>query len=314
MSDYGNENREELYSVRVRAGKRTYFFDVKETRGKYLYMTITESKRNFDHDGNVHYQKHKLFLYREDFEKFEDGFIDATDKIKELTPNIPIISEETVDLKIKNTSKIFWLIDPIDGTKEYIAGKDEYTINAALVINKVPVLGLVGAPKKNRLFFSYSPGESYLIEKNKTKTEIKVEKNTATSKRTADPTNNKTDFKLTFGEINKELKRGKVKIDRRLDLHGYTLKEANDKFKDEVIKNYNKNKRCMLVITGKGVLNKSNRKEEDTPKLYYGKIKNSILNWIHDIEIKNLILTYQDAGIEHGGDGAIFIYLRKRKT
>ena len=47
-------------------------------------MTITESKRNFDNDGNVHYQKHKLFLYREDFEKFEDGCIDATDKIKEL--------------------------------------------------------------------------------------------------------------------------------------------------------------------------------------------------------------------------------------
>ena len=90
-------------------------------------------------------------------------------RISELTPNIPVISEETVDLKIKNTSKIFWLIDPIDGTKEYIAGKDEYTVNAALVINKVPVLGLVGAPKKNRLFFSYSPGESYLIEKNKTK-------------------------------------------------------------------------------------------------------------------------------------------------
>ena len=84
MSDYENENREELYSVRVRAGKRTYFFDVKETRGKDLYMTITESKRNFDNDGNIHYQKHKLFLYREDFEKFEDGFIDATDKIKEL--------------------------------------------------------------------------------------------------------------------------------------------------------------------------------------------------------------------------------------
>ena len=84
MTEYENENREELYSVRVRAGKRTYFFDVKETRGKDLYMTITESKRNFDNDGNVHYQKHKLFLYREDFEKFEDGFIDATDKIKEL--------------------------------------------------------------------------------------------------------------------------------------------------------------------------------------------------------------------------------------
>ena len=92
-----------------------------------------------------------------------------TKKILELTPNIPIISEETVDINIKNTSKIFWLIDPIDGTKEYIAGKDEYTLNAALVINTVPVLGVVGVPKKNRLFFSYSPGESYLIENSITK-------------------------------------------------------------------------------------------------------------------------------------------------
>ncbi len=112
MSDYENENREELYSVRVRAGKRTYFFDVKETRGKDLYMTITESKRNFDNDGNVHYQKHKLFLYREDFEKFEDGFIDATDKIKELMATgeyrDPIAernaSEESSEAKSEKTS------------------------------------------------------------------------------------------------------------------------------------------------------------------------------------------------------------------
>jgi 3'(2'), 5'-bisphosphate nucleotidase len=89
-----------------------------------------------------------------------------TKRILKLTPNIPIVSEETVNLDIKNKSKIFWLIDPIDGTKEYIAGKDEYTLNAALVINTVPVLGLVGVPKKNRLFYSYSPGESYLIENN----------------------------------------------------------------------------------------------------------------------------------------------------
>ena len=73
-------------------------------------------------------------------------------KIQKLTPNIPIISEETVDIKKKNTLKIFWLIDPIDGTKEYIAGKDEYTLNASLVVNRVPIIGLVGVPRKNRLF------------------------------------------------------------------------------------------------------------------------------------------------------------------
>ena len=92
-----------------------------------------------------------------------------TNRIKELTPNFPIISEETVDLNVKNNAKIFWLIDPIDGTKEYIAGKDEYTLNAALVINTIPVLGLVGVPKKNRLFYSYAPGESFLIEGGKAK-------------------------------------------------------------------------------------------------------------------------------------------------
>jgi len=90
-----------------------------------------------------------------------------TNKILELTPNIPIVSEETVDLKIKNKEKIFWLIDPIDGTKEYIAGKNEYTLNAALVINKIPSIGLVGAPKKKQLFYSYGINDSYLIENNK---------------------------------------------------------------------------------------------------------------------------------------------------
>ena len=90
-----------------------------------------------------------------------------TNKILELTPNIPIISEETVDLKIKNKHKIFWLIDPIDGTKEYIAGKDEYTLNAALIIDKVPSIGLVSAPKKKQLFYSYGNGDSYVIENNK---------------------------------------------------------------------------------------------------------------------------------------------------
>ena len=92
-----------------------------------------------------------------------------TNKIKNLTPNIPIVSEETVNLNIKNTAKIFWLIDPIDGTKEYIAGKDEYTLNAALVINTIPVLGVVGVPKKKRLFYTYAPGDSYLIEDNNVK-------------------------------------------------------------------------------------------------------------------------------------------------
>lgn len=65
--------REEIYSVSVRAGKRTYFFDVKSTRRDEFYLTITESKKRFEQDGNFHFEKHKIFLYKEDFEKFMEG-------------------------------------------------------------------------------------------------------------------------------------------------------------------------------------------------------------------------------------------------
>ena len=99
-----------------------------------------------------------------------------TEKIKTLTPNIPIISEETVDLKKKNNLSTFWLIDPIDGTKEYISGQDEYTVNAALVVDYIPTVGLVGAPKKNRLFYTYGKNNSFLIE-NSIERKINCKKN-----------------------------------------------------------------------------------------------------------------------------------------
>ena len=78
-----NDKNNEVYSKVVRAGKRTYFFDVKSTKGNDLYITITESKKSFV-DGRETYQKHKIFLYKEDFEKFKDGLVDAIDKIGEL--------------------------------------------------------------------------------------------------------------------------------------------------------------------------------------------------------------------------------------
>lgn len=73
--------REEIYSRPVRAGKRTYFFDVKSTKGEDLYLTITESKKRFRDDGTFFYEKHKVFLYKEDFEKFTEGLNDALDFI-----------------------------------------------------------------------------------------------------------------------------------------------------------------------------------------------------------------------------------------
>ena len=90
-----------------------------------------------------------------------------TNKIKNLTPDIPIISEETVNFNNKNNNKNFWLIDPIDGTRDYIKKRDEYTLNAALIINLQPVLGVVYAPAKNRLFFSFGKNFAFEIKDEK---------------------------------------------------------------------------------------------------------------------------------------------------
>ena len=80
--------REDIFSKAVKAGKRTYFFDVKSTRGNDYYLTITESKKRFNDDGKFSYEKHKIFLYKEDFMKFMEGLNEAVDVIKKNSPEI----------------------------------------------------------------------------------------------------------------------------------------------------------------------------------------------------------------------------------
>jgi len=79
MGDFENKEREEVFSKKVRAGKRTYFFDVKATRSNDYYITVTESKKRLE-DGV--FIKHKIFLYKEDFEKFSEGLKETVDYIK----------------------------------------------------------------------------------------------------------------------------------------------------------------------------------------------------------------------------------------
>ena len=79
MGDFENKEREEVFSKKVRAGKRTYFFDVKATRSNDYYITVTESKKRLE-DGI--FVKHKIFLYKEDFEKFAEGLKDTIEYIK----------------------------------------------------------------------------------------------------------------------------------------------------------------------------------------------------------------------------------------
>jgi len=84
-----------------------------------------------------------------------------TSKIEEITPNIVIVSEESSKHKADNNLKDFWLIDPIDGTKDYINNRDEFTLNAALILNNKPAIGIITAPAKKRIFYSYGLSNSY---------------------------------------------------------------------------------------------------------------------------------------------------------
>jgi hypothetical protein len=87
-------DREEIFSKPVRAGKRTYFFDVKSTKANDYYLTITESKKRFADDGKFFYEKHKLFLYKEDFEKFVEGLNETLAFIKANSPEVEATFEE----------------------------------------------------------------------------------------------------------------------------------------------------------------------------------------------------------------------------
>jgi 3'(2'), 5'-bisphosphate nucleotidase len=91
-----------------------------------------------------------------------------TKKISEITPNIPIISEESSDNKNNSKLKDFWLVDPIDGTYDYINDLEEFTINAGLIINNKPIAGLINVPAKKRMFYSYGKGNAYELSNGKT--------------------------------------------------------------------------------------------------------------------------------------------------
>ena len=106
-----------------------------------------------------------------------------TKKILKLTAKIPIVSEETSENKSRNNLENFWLIDPIDGTNDYINNREEFTLNAALILDKIPAIGIIYAPSKKRLFFSYGHSNSYefsndkevkLIDKKKVNNNVKA--------------------------------------------------------------------------------------------------------------------------------------------
>lgn len=112
MESYNNSkesfnNSEELFSSAIRAGKRTYFFDVKATRKNDKYLTITESKKVFDNSGGFSFEKHKIFLYKEDFDKFSTGLMEALDYIKKKqAEDLCLKDEDTSDDDLNKFAKL----------------------------------------------------------------------------------------------------------------------------------------------------------------------------------------------------------------
>jgi len=160
-------------------------------------MNIEESKKitlslidTFNKASQVALDLRKIGLKKEiksDNTPVTNGDIEVnkilTKKISEITPNIAIVSEENAAHKNDKNLENFWLIDPIDGTRDYISGRDEFTLNAALIINKKPVIGIITVPAKNRVFYSYGMSNSYelindqeinLIDKKRNYEELKA--------------------------------------------------------------------------------------------------------------------------------------------
>lgn len=108
--------REEIHSKAVRAGKRTYFFDVKATRRNDYYLTITESKKRFNRDGKFFYEKHKLFLYKEDFDKFADSLTEVIEFIRVANPQPIEIDEEDTGHRVNHEAH---KKEPVEKEKDF---------------------------------------------------------------------------------------------------------------------------------------------------------------------------------------------------
>ncbi len=152
-----------------------------------------------------------------------------------------------------------------------------------------------------------------IIKKTKwTKNNQKPNTNNIPEKNTT--TTQNTNLSLERVNIKKNIKKNILKIDKKIDFHGKSLLEAEEIFSSTVIDCFNRHKRCLLFITGKGVFKPKNHDEPISPKLYHGVIRESFFDWVGSKKLSKYILSYEQASIEHGSDGAFYVYLRKNKN
>ena len=121
-------------------------------------------------------------------------------------------------------------------------------------------------------------------------------------------------YNLESINIRKNIKRNILKIDKKIDFHGRGLLEAEEIFSSTISECFNKNKRCLLFVTGKGLFKNKKHEHENKPQLYHGIIRAEFFNWVKSKKFSKHILSFEQASIEHGGDGAFYVYLRKNRS
>ena len=121
-------------------------------------------------------------------------------------------------------------------------------------------------------------------------------------------------FVLEKIDIKKNIKRGVFKINKKIDFHGKNLLSSEEKFISTIQDCYNNGTRCLLFVTGKGLFKSKKTENNHQPKLYNSVIRSAFLNWVKSNKYSKYILSFEKASIEHGGDGAFYVYLRKRKN
>ena len=162
--------------------------------------------------------------------------------------------------------------------------------------------------KKNNRIKKENPKTNYKSgKKNITKQKKIIKPNVSTA-------NKKREFFLEKIDLKKGIKKRSFYIDKKIDFHGRSLLESEDLFNDTIIESYNSGQRCLLFVTGKGLYKSKNYEEKDKPKLYHGIIRSSFVEWARSKKFSKYILSFEQASIDHGGDGAFYVYLRKNKN
>ena len=123
-----------------------------------------------------------------------------------------------------------------------------------------------------------------------------------------------SEYNLEKVDLKKSIKKRLFHIDKKIDFHGQTLVESEEKFNNTVLECYNGGKRCLLFVTGKGLFKSKDKESIEKPKLYHGIIRSSFVEWAKSKKLSKYILSFEQASKEHGGEGAFYVYLRKKKT